>query len=209
MITAEQVHAWLHRTAELMSEHKDLLTALDAAIGDADHGINMERGFKKVISQIKTDQDIPTLFKTAAMALISSVGGAGGPLYGTFFLKGAAAAAGKSALDTAALYAVFADGLAGVVQRGQAQPGDKTMVDALGPAVDELHGQAQAGTEPPEAVTAALQAAEAGLKATIPLQARKGRASYLGQRSIGHQDPGATSSCLVLQALSDVLSTAG
>jgi dihydroxyacetone kinase-like protein len=206
MIEAQHVYSWLRRTADLIAENKDALTELDAAIGDADHGINMDRGYKKVSSQINTDQDITTLLKTAAMALISGVGGAGGPLYGTFFLRASTAVSGKKALGIRDLALLLEAGLNGVVERGQAQPGEKTMVDVLSPATVAFRKAAENGTTLRKALSSTLDAAEKGLKATIPMQARKGRASYLGERSIGHQDPGATSSLLLLKGLYETLS---
>ena len=206
MIEAQHVYSWLRRTADLIAENKDALTELDAAIGDADHGINMDRGYKKVSSQINTDQDITTLLKTVAMALISGVGGAGGPLYGTFFLRASTAVSGKKALGIRDLALLLEAGLNGVVERGQAQPGEKTMVDVLSPATVAFRKAAENGTTLRKALSSTLDAAEKGLKATIPMQARKGRASYLGERSIGHQDPGATSSFLLLKGLYETLS---
>jgi dihydroxyacetone kinase-like protein len=161
----------------------------------------MERGFIKVTSQIKPEQDIATLLKTTAMALISSVGGAGGPLYGTFFMRASSASLGKETLGTRDLAELFEAGLKGVVDRGQAQPDDKTMVDVLDPAAAAFRKSAESEKTLEEALSAALLAAEEGLQATIPMQAKKGRASYLGERSIGHQDPGATSSLLLLKGL--------
>jgi len=180
--------AWLDRAAAVLEREKARLTELDAAIGDSDHGVNMARGFSAVAAKLAgaPPADPAALFKTVGMTLISTVGGAAGPLYGTLFLQAAGQATGKPALDAPALAECLKAGLAGIVQRGKAEPGDKTMVDALGPAVAALDA-----------------AAEAGMMATIPLVARKGRASYLGERSVGHQDPGATSSFLLLKALAD------
>jgi phosphoenolpyruvate---glycerone phosphotransferase subunit DhaL len=207
-IKKEQVLDWLRLTAKVLEENREYLTQLDAAIGDADHGINMDRGFKKVVSQLPSlaQKDIGEIFKGAGMALISSVGGASGPLYGTFFLRAGGVINGKQELGLADLAAVWKAGLSGVMERGRAQPGDKTMVDALTPAVEALGRSAQNKGDLSGALKLAVKAVEQGIKNTIPLQAKKGRASYLGERSIGHQDPGATSSYLILKALSDTVS---
>jgi dihydroxyacetone kinase-like protein len=195
--------AWLDRAAAVLEREKARLTELDAAIGDSDHGVNMARGFSAVVAKLAgaPPADPAALFKTVGMTLISTVGGAAGPLYGTLFLQAAGKATGKPALDAPALAECLKAGLAGIVQRGKAEPGDKTMVDALTPAVAALDAAAVAPL--PQALAAAAAAAEAGMTATIPLVARKGRASYLGERSAGHQDPGATSSFLLLKALAD------
>src|SRR3989475_728302 len=183
------------------------LTGLGAAIGDGDHGINMDRGFQTVLVKLAPvrDKDAGTLLKTTGMALVGSVGGAGGPLYGTFFLRAGAALDGKSEISDRDLVGALEAGLKGVVERGKANPNDKTMVDALTPAVARAKESLDGGASLEEALAAAADAAEEGMKATIPLKALKGRASYLGDRSIGHQDPGATSSYLLLRALSDSL----
>ena len=206
-VTKEQVVRWLEATAAVLEANKGYLTDLDSAIGDADHGTNMDRGFKKVMEKLPTvaDKDIGNILKTVGMTLISSVGGASGPLYGTFYMRGGMAADAKEELDADDLVNVLQGAVDGIVQRGRAQPGDKTMVDALLPALAALKQAVADGQELPAAVAAAVAAAEQGMKDTIPLQARKGRASYLGERSIGHQDPGATSSHLILNALLGVL----
>lgn len=206
-VTKEQVVRWLEATAAVLEANKGYLTDLDSAIGDADHGTNMDRGFKKVMEKLPTvaDKDIGNILKTVGMTLISTVGGASGPLYGTFYLRGGMAADAKEELDADDLVNVLQGAVDGIVQRGRAQPGDKTMVDALLPALAALRQAVADGQELPAAVAAAVAAAEQGMKDTIPLQARKGRASYLGERSIGHQDPGATSSHLILNALLGVL----
>lgn len=202
-ITREQIINWLKISGEIVAENKDYLTELDSAIGDADHGINMERGFKKVCSQLSflNEKDIGGIFKEVGMTLISSVGGASGPLYGTFFLKAGEATAGKNDLTPTDIVAMLEAGLAGVIQRGKTKPGDKTMVDTLQNAVIALIKAVQDGVGIGEALKLSADAAEEGMKSTIPMQAKKGRASYLGERSIGHQDPGATSSYLILKAL--------
>ena len=206
-VTKEQVVRWLEATAAVLEANKGYLTDLDSAIGDADHGTNMDRGFKKVMEKLPTvaDKDIGNILKTVGMTLISTVGGASGPLYGTFYMRGGMAADAKEELDADDLVNVLQGAVDGIVQRGRAQPGDKTMVDALLPALAALKEAVASGQELPAAVAAAVAAAEQGMKDTIPLQARKGRASYLGERSIGHQDPGATSSHLILNALLGVL----
>jgi phosphoenolpyruvate---glycerone phosphotransferase subunit DhaL len=197
--------AWLERLAGAISEHADELTRLDAAIGDADHGTNLDRGFRAVRQKaLAQDAANPsTLFKQTGMALVGSVGGAGGPLYGTFFLRMAQAADGKEGLTTEDLRDLLRAGLEGVVQRGKAAPGEKTMVDALTPAVEALDAAVAGGKEGAEALGEAADAAEEGARATTPMVARKGRASYLGERSAGHQDPGATSSALLVRTLAE------
>jgi phosphoenolpyruvate---glycerone phosphotransferase subunit DhaL len=207
MITKGEVVAWLRATASVMEQNKVYLTDLDAAIGDADHGVNMDRGFRKVAAGLEgsADGDIGTILKGAGMALIGSVGGAGGPLYGTFFMRAATIANGKEELNAQELGDMLQAGLDGVVQRGKAQVGEKTMVDALTPAVNAYRQAAGAGTDAAGALRQAVAAAEQGVKDTVPLVARKGRASYLGERSKDHQDPGATSSYLMLKALSDIV----
>ena len=206
MVTKEQILRWLQATAIIIEQNKDYLTELDAAIGDADHGINMNRGFQKVIAQLPSvaDQDIGTIFKTVSMTLISNVGGASGPLYGTFFLKASAAAAGKQELTGEDISALLIAGVEGAAQRGKANLGDKTMLDALSPAASAFQQAIAAGASVAEALQQAVAAAEQGMKNTIPLVAKKGRASYLGDRSAGHQDPGATSAYLILKTLLEV-----
>ncbi len=210
MVTKDQIVQWLESTAAVLEENKEYLTQLDAAIGDADHGINMDRGFKKVMSQLPSvvDKDIGSILKTAGMALISSVGGAGGPLYGTLFMRAGMAVDGKYELTSEDVAALLQAAVDGVVQRGKAQLGDKTMVDALAPAAEAFKQAIETGSDVVEALQRAVAAAEQGMKDTIPMLAKKGRASYLGERSIGHQDPGATSSYLILKALLDVISKA-
>ena len=206
-VTKEQVVRWLEATAAVLEANKGYLTDLDSAIGDADHGTNMDRGFKKVMEKLPTvaDKDIGNILKTVGMTLISSVGGASGPLYGTFYMRGGMAADAKEELDNEDLVNVLQGAVDGIILRGRAQPGDKTMVDALLPALDALKAAVAEGQGAADARAAAVAAAEQGMKDTIPLQARKGRASYLGERSIGHQDPGATSSYLILNALLETL----
>ena len=206
-ITTALIIQWLQKTAQVLEENKEHLTKLDADIGDADHGINMTRGFHKVSEKLAaaSSPDIGAVLKDTAMTLISSVGGASGPLYGSFFLRASRAGADKQELSLRELADLLSEGLIGVVERGRAEVGDKTMVDALDPAVKTLISMLEEGTEAKEALRATVQAAEEGMKETIPLIARKGRASYLGERSRDHQDPGATSSYLILKCLYDTL----
>ncbi len=202
-VTKEQIVAWLKKTAEVLNENKEYLTELDSPIGDADHGINMDRGFKKVMEKLPTvtNKDIGNILKTTGMTLLSSVGGASGPLYGTFYMRGGMAVMAKEELSNEDLYKMLQAGVDGVVQRGRAVPEDKTMIDAWTPAMNALKTAVEAGDDTVTALEKSVAAAERGMKDTIPMQARKGRASYLGERSIGHQDPGATSSYLILNAL--------
>lgn len=207
MLTKEQIVQWLQTFATELEQNKDYLTELDSAIGDADHGINMDRGFKKVISQLPgvADQDIGSILKTVSMTLISSVGGASGPLYGTLFLRASTVVAGSQELKSEDIVALLQAGLDGVVQRGKAGLGDKTMLDVLFPAVVTFRHAVGEGKSALEAMQQTVAAAERGMKDTIPMLARKGRASYLGERSIGHQDPGATSAYLMLKSLLAIL----
>jgi dihydroxyacetone kinase-like protein len=204
-ITREDALNWIKAIATTIGESSTYLTELDAAIGDADHGVNMDRGFKAVMKKIPEvcDKDIGTIFKTIGMTLISTVGGAGGPLYGTFFLQAGMKTAGKMELDLADWTEALDAALSGVIMRGKAELGDKTMVDALTPAIAVLKQSIPEGRPMHQALELSAQAARKGMEDTIPLVARKGRASYLGERSAGHQDPGATSSFLILQAAAD------
>jgi dihydroxyacetone kinase-like protein len=203
MVTKQQILQWLQAVTVVLEQNKDYLTELDAAIGDADHGINMNRGFQKVISQLPSvaDKDIGSILKTVSMTLISSVGGASGPLYGTMFLRASTAVAGKLELSDEDLIALLQAAVDGIIQRGKANLGDKTMLDALSPASDTFKQAVANGASTQEALQQAVAAAEEGMKNTIPLVAKKGRASYLGDRSSGHQDPGATSAYLILKTL--------
>lgn len=207
MVGKEQILQWLQRFTAVLEENKNYLTELDAAIGDADHGINMVRGFQKVMTQLPNvaDQDIGSILKTVSMTLISSVGGASGPLYGTLFLRASTALAGKQELTEQDMLTMLQAGLDGVIGRGKAQLGDKTMVDALSPAVAAFRQAVEEGKKTLEAMQQAVVAAEQGMKDTTPMLAKKGRASYLGERSVGHQDPGATSSYLLLKSLLGIL----
>jgi dihydroxyacetone kinase-like protein len=207
MITRQHIILWLEHCQVVFDEKKAYLTELDSPIGDADHGINMARGFNKVVEKLPSvaDADIGSILKSSGMALISSVGGASGPLYGTFFMRAAGAAQSKQELNAQDLVNVLEAGLDGLVQRGRAAVGDKTMVDAWVPAISALKAALENGDDMVKAVHACVEAAEQGARDTIPLVARKGRASYLGERSAGHQDPGATSTYYLLGALLDVL----
>lgn len=209
MVTKEQIIKWLQSVAVVLEENKEYLTELDAAIGDADHGINMNRGFQKVLTQLPTvaDKDIGSILKTISMTLISSVGGASGPLYGTLFLKASTVVAGKEELSSEDMVKFFQAAVDGVVQRGKANLGDKTMLDALSPAADAFKKAIANGTTTVEALHQAVSAAEQGMKDTIPLVAKKGRASYLGDRSANHPDPGATSTYLILKTLLETVSS--
>ena len=192
---------WLQNCAETYVQQKDELTQLDAAIGDADHGANMARGFTAVQGKLADlkDKDLGTIFKTVAMTLISTVGGASGPLYGTFFLQAVSGASGKLTLTHEELATVLGAGLRGLINRGKAAVGEKTMVDALVPAMEALKPIENDSLS--AAMDRAVAAAKKGADSTVPLVAKKGRASYLGERSAGHLDPGAASSVLLLKAL--------
>ena len=201
-IGASDVRAWIGDFAAVVAEHRMELVRLDTAIGDGDHGTNMDRGMKAAVEKLEaTDgDDIGALLKTVGMALVSKVGGAAGPLYGTLFLQMGTASAGKSELDLAGWADALETGIKGVQARGKAELQDKTMIDALVPALEALRSAAGEGAELGDALRASADAAEQGRDATTPLEARRGRASYLGPRSVGHQDPGATSSALLLRA---------
>ena len=202
----EEVLSWLEELRRVYAGNRERLTELDSPIGDADHGTNMDRGFAAVTAELaaRAPSDIRAIFQSAATVLIRTVGGSAGPLYGTFFLRAAAACAGKSELSAADVVALFQAGVEGVQQRGKAAAGDKTMLDALFPALEAMRKGIDNGSGLTEILAAGAAAAEAGMLATVPMQARKGRASYLGARSIGHQDPGATSSYLMVQAAADM-----
>lgn len=198
---------WMKAYADVLAQNRDYLTQLDSAIGDADHGANMDRGFRAAMGKMNdlAGQDIGAIFKTVGMTLLSTVGGAAGPLYGTLFLQLGTATAGKTEVSLEEITAGLEAGVNGVQKRGKAEPGDKTMIDALLPALDALKKAAADGRLVPDAFKASAEAAKRGMEATIPLVARKGRASYLGERSAGHQDPGATSSYLLIQSAADTL----
>ncbi|KJL26299.1 PTS-dependent dihydroxyacetone kinase, ADP-binding subunit DhaL [Microbacterium oxydans] len=198
---------WIARFGAAVTEKRDWLTELDSAIGDADHGANMARGMGAVGEKLSAGvpATVDELLKTVGMTLVSSVGGASGPLYGTFFLRMGMTAGAVSDLDGAALAAALRAGLDGIVARGKAEAGDKTMFDAMAPAVDAMDAALAAGSSVSDAVRAAADAAAAGRDATLPLVARKGRASYLGERSAGHLDPGAASTAILFETLAETI----
>ncbi len=203
VIDRAQIIRWLQNAATMIINHREELTALDAAIGDADHGANLARGFGQVAARLPewADADIASLLKSTGMTLMSTVGGASGMLYGNFFLRAAEVTVDQQVLSADEVVKMLAAGRDGIVQRGRAAPGDKTMVDVWTPAVTAAQATRAAGGDLQTVVQAAVTAAEKGVRDTVPLQARRGRASYLGERSIGHIDPGAASSHLILQAL--------
>jgi len=208
-ITHDAIEEWMKRFAAEVAENRAYLTKLDGAIGDGDHGTNMDRGMKKVLERLEAadGDDIGASLKAVGMALVSSVGGAAGPLYGTLFLQMGQATAGRSELDLAGFTEALDAGVQGVIKRGKAEPGDKTMLDALGPALESL--RAADADDVPGALERAAEAAREGMEATVPMVARKGRASYLGERSAGHQDPGATSSHLLLKTAAEAVGSGG
>lgn len=201
---AATVTRWLEGSAAALHEQRDYLTQLDAAIGDADHGTNMDRGFSSVVAKLaELDGSVPPgrILVTAGSTLVSTVGGASGPLWGTALRRAGRSLGDGESFDGAELAVALEAALDGVVELGAAQPGDKTMVDALEPAVRTFKEGLASGSPAAVALAAAREAAEEGMQSTVPLQATKGRASYLGERSIGHQDPGATSTVIILRAL--------
>jgi dihydroxyacetone kinase-like protein len=204
-VTRDTVVDWMCRFAGEMEEHRGELVRLDSAIGDGDHGTNMDRGMRKALERLDSaDQaDAGAVLKAVAMALVSSVGGAAGPLYGTLFLQMGGALAGKEEVDLAGYVDAWRKALVGVQTRGKAEPGDKTMVDALVPAVEAM----EQASDLDSALRDAVEAAAQGMKATIPMVARKGRASYLGERSKDHQDPGATSTYYLYKSAAEALSS--
>ncbi|MGN7189551.1 MULTISPECIES: dihydroxyacetone kinase subunit DhaL [unclassified Curtobacterium] len=196
---------WVHRTLATIDEHRAELVTLDREIGDGDHGENLDRGFRAVVEAVDAGSfDTPgAVLKVVATKLISTVGGAAGPLFGTAYLKAAQAAGDATELDADALVAVLTAARDGVVSRGKAEVGDKTMVDAWSAAVDAAATAAAAGESPERVLEAAADAARTGAESTEPLVARKGRASYLGERAVGHRDPGAQSTAYILRAAAD------
>ena len=200
-LDAAWARRWIELAAADIAEQRDYLVDLDRAIGDGDHGENMDRGFKAAVDALEQAQpgSVAEVLKTVAKTLMSTVGGAAGPLYGTAFLR-ASKAAGDGDLDGAGVAAVIAGALDGIQARGKATTGEKTMVDAWTPALDAARAAAESGADAVATLQAAATAAEAGAAATEPLRATKGRASYLGERSIGHLDPGAVSTSLILRA---------
>jgi dihydroxyacetone kinase-like protein len=202
-VNRDTVLDWMRRFAGEMADHREELVKLDTAIGDGDHGTNMDRGMRKALEKLEQDElpDPGAVLKATAMALVSSVGGAAGPLYGTLFLQMGTAMAGQEDVDLAGYAEAWRKGLEGVQMRGKAEPGDKTMVDALIPAVEAL----ESAQDLDSGLQEAADAAQGGMKATIPLVARKGRASYLGERSKDHQDPGATSTYYLYKSAAEAL----
>jgi dihydroxyacetone kinase-like protein len=202
-LTSEQTVIFLRQLSEAITLHRDELTRLDAAIGDADHGTNLQRGFSAVVEKLPelADKDVGTILKTTGMTLISTVGGASGPLYGTAFIRAGMALVEGVDVDGAQIAAAAQAALEGIQTRGRAQRGEKTMVDAIAPAVDAFRAAIDRDETMLVATREAALAAETGMQATIQMQAAKGRASYLGERSIGHQDPGATSAHLIATVL--------
>jgi dihydroxyacetone kinase-like protein len=207
-VNVQQLEEWIRAFAALVSEQKGYLTELDSAIGDADHGINMDRGMKAVLDKLDSTPSTTAdeLFKLVGLTLVSSVGGASGPLYGTFFLRLGSAAGTVTELSPDDLAKGLRAGLDGLVARGKPELGDKTMYDALHPALEALEAALAGGSTSGDAFAAAAAACHRGRDATIAMVARKGRASYLGERSAGHQDPGATSAALLLDAAVSTLS---
>ncbi|WP_150308683.1 dihydroxyacetone kinase subunit DhaL [Planctomonas psychrotolerans] len=209
VLDAAWVREWIRRSAEVIASNRAQLSTLDRAVGDGDHGENMDRGFTAVLAKVEDaplDATPADLLKLVATTLISTVGGASGPLFGTAYLKASGAVAGAVELDGDAVLAMLSAARDGIVLRGKADAGDKTMVDAWTPAVDAA-AALPSGRDPIAVLRAAADAAEAGARATEPLVARKGRASYLGERAVGHRDPGASSSALLLRAAVDAAET--
>ena len=206
-VNRQDVLRWLDALQKVFAENRQQLTELDAAVGDGDLGISLDRGFTAVQTELSANPpvDLRAVFQNVATTLIRTMGGTSGPLLGTFFLRAGAACAGKSELAPADVVALFQAGVEGLQQRGKAVLGDKTMLDALLPAMDAMRGALEAGIGLGEILERAAAAAEAGMRATVSLQARKGRASYLGERSIGHQDAGATAAYLLLRAAAEEL----
>lgn len=204
-LTQAQIILWLQQCAQLFEQNSDYLTDLDREIGDADHGLNMNRGFRKVQEKLPEfeGQDIGTILKTTGMTLLSNIGGASGPLFGTFFIRAAKPTASLQNLELNQLVEMITEGVEGIVSRGKAEPNDKTMCDVWWPVVESLKHANEQNLSIKEALTQAQAVAEKAAENTIPMQARKGRASYLGERSIGHKDPGSASVVLMIQALAN------
>ncbi|MFC5081018.1 PTS-dependent dihydroxyacetone kinase, ADP-binding subunit DhaL [Vibrio thalassae] len=202
-IEKQHIINWLELCAVSYEENQDFLTDLDRDIGDADHGLNMNRGFKKVRETLPNveKQNISAILKNTGMTLLSSVGGASGPLYGTLFIRTAASVGSRESLTFQELIDDLKSGVDGVISRGKAEQGDKTMCDVWLPVLNEMKTSLENGTSPDHLLDEMVEVAEKSATSTIEMQAKKGRASYLGERSIGHQDPGATSSLLMIKAL--------
>jgi phosphoenolpyruvate---glycerone phosphotransferase subunit DhaL len=209
VVTVGELEAWVREFADLVAEHRADLTELDSAIGDADHGTNMDRGMQAVCAKLDATPlgAADELFKLVGMTLVSSIGGASGPLYGTFFLRFGTACGPRADFSADDVVKAFRAGVEGLVARGKPELGDKTMFDSLHPALEALDAAIGSGLSPADAFAAAWQAAVRGRDDTIPMVARKGRASYLGERSAGHQDPGATSAALLFEAAAKVFET--
>lgn len=207
VLTADAARAWLLHLADAIARERDTLTRLDAAIGDGDHGINMDRGFAAIRTQIgaASPSDLGALLKAAGSTLVSTVGGASGPLYGTAFLRMGAALTGHAEAGLPDLAAAFGAAFEGMAQRGKSARGEKTLLDAFGPALDRIRVAAESGQDLAAALADAALAAQEGAVATIPLRAARGRAAFLGERSIGHQDPGATSAALLFRTLAETV----
>lgn len=205
-VNRQDVLRWLSALQQVFAENRQQLTDLDSAVGDGDFGISLDRGFSAVQAELtaKPPADLRAVFQNAATVLIKTMGGSSGPLLGTFFLRAGAACADKSELAPADVVALFQAGVEGMQQRGKAALGDKTMLDALVPAVDAMRRALEGGGGLAEILDSGAAAAEAGMRATINMQARKGRGSYLGERSVGHQDPGATAFYLLFKAAAEV-----
>lgn len=206
-IRVEHIVRFLERVNAELAAHREELTRLDSAIGDADHGTNLQRGFTAVVEELPklADKDIGAILKGVGMKLVSTVGGASGPLYGTAFIRAGMSLAGRAEIDDDALVMALEAALEGIQARGKAQRGEKTMIDTIAPAVDALKEARANGADLVSAMRTAVAAAEAGMQSTVPMLATKGRASYLGDRSIGHQDPGATSAYLIVKVMLEVL----
>jgi phosphoenolpyruvate---glycerone phosphotransferase subunit DhaL len=205
-VSKEDVLRWLDASQKVFAEKREQLTELDSAVGDGDFGISLDRGFTAVHAELSANPpaDLRSVLQNAASVLIRTMGGTSGPLLGTFFLRAGTACAGKSELAPADVVALFQAGVDGIQQRGKAALGDKTMLDALIPAVEAMRGALEAGNNLSDIVNRGAAAAEAGMQATKSMQARKGRGSYLGDRSVGHQDPGATGAYLLVKAAAEV-----
>ena len=204
-VSREDVLRWISALQKVFAENRQQLTDLDSAVGDGDFGISLDRGFTAVQAELTTNPpaDIRAVFQNVATVLIKTMGGSSGPLLGTFFLRAGAASAGKSELAPGDVVALFKAGVDGLQQRGKAALGDKTMLDALLPAVDAMQGAVESGSSLAEILERGAAAAEAGMRATTSMQARKGRGSYLGERSVGHQDPGATAAYLLFKTTAE------
>jgi len=205
-VNRQDVLRWLDALQKVFNENRQQLTDLDSAVGDGDFGISLDRGFTAVQSELSANPptDLRAVFQSVATILIKTMGGSSGPLLGTFFLRAAATCAGKSELAPADVVALFQAGVEGLQQRGKAALGDKTMMDAWLPAVNAMRSALESGSGLAEILETGAAAAEAGMRATITMQARKGRGSYLGERSVGHQDPGATATYMLFKAAAEV-----